>query len=272
MSNKRKPNKSRLIRRKSTLTNNKKVNSKDSYSEKDKELAILGLKLRQELIDRYNNCEIYKIDNYFRNFQLQDDSIIVRIMKENYIKEYNGDEDNPVYDAYFRQIDIRERSTDQPEFRDTPFPYIEKGVIVAISSDLQLKMYKKKDDLSKYNKELAEGIDIPKVGDVIEFRSNYSSVWFKNKRYYIDKQEQCIDLVKGPRDWSIPMFDHYYKFEDIDYVGIDRNFKKKGFYVDDKEPEWYKKEIKKHDDNIKQLDIKISNLLESGDIDINNLV
>lgn len=259
MSRKAIPTKSRVIRKKNTLLNSQKrsdINSRES----DSLATRYQVKLRQLYIDKYNNAEIYVINDYFRNLSLSGEQIIIRIFKENFIKQ--ADESNPndpQYDYFFRLIDARKRTTDEPTYVSTPFPYIEKGVIVAISPELQLKYYKQKEELAKYDKEAADKLIVPKQGDVIEIRSNYSSVWFKDKRYYIDKQEQCVDLVKGPDELTLIYFDHYYKFDSFDFVGVDGSAEKKGFFKEDT-PDWYNEEIAKYNESSEELLDKLNEI------------
>lgn len=259
MSRKAIPTKSRVIRKKNTLLNSQKrsdINSRES----DSLATRYQVKLRQLYIDKYNNAEIYVINDYFKNLSLSGEQIIIRIFKENFIKQ--ADESNPndpQYDYFFRLIDARKRTTDEPTYVSTPFPYIEKGVIVAISPELQLKYYKQKEELAKYDKEAADKLIVPKQGDVIEIRSNYSSVWFKDKRYYIDKQEQCVDLVKGPDELTLIYFDHYYKFDSFDFVGVDGSAEKKGFFKEDT-PDWYNEEIAKYNESSEELLDKLNEI------------
>ena len=261
MAYKKKPEKSKVFRKKDTLRNDNKVNVTKSSeaSIADRKMTNYMIELEQLAIDKYNNCDIYSIDPYFNNLTLTGDNIIIRIFKENFIRGVdNPDSEMPTYHAYYSTIDSRERFDDDPVYERTPFPYIEKGVIVSISPEVQTNLYKQKEELAKFDKEAAEKIQVPKVGDVIEISSNYNSVWYKQKRYYKDKQEARLDLIKSPTEKQLYMFEHYYRFESYDMVGIDSSSIKKGFIEGSEEPEWFKKEKEFYAEKLQDLDDKIS--------------
>lgn len=263
MARKKYPTKTRVIKKNTPLTSEKKIND-DSINKlsNNKRFRNLLIELDQLGVDMYNNCDIYRIDSHFRNFNLYGDKILIRIFKENYIK--HKDESNPNDPQYvygYKMIDARERVTDEPNFIPTPFPYIEKGIIVAISPMVQVKYF---DTINKV-KEVHNDVElsIPKVGDIVEINSHYSSTWYKEKRYYVDKQEAAMDYVTNPSETSVKVFEHYYLFDDYDLVGISKP-EKKFFYHDDNEPEWYKKEKQFYMNKVSEIDDALVNEVSSS--------
>jgi hypothetical protein len=253
MANHKKPSRSK-IRKKNTLVSKNKRDVKKMTPDEIRR-GILYHEYTQKDIDKYNNCDIYNINPFFRDQQLVDDTIIVRIFKEDWIKFKDvSNPDAPIYDCKFRQVDARERTSDRVQFINTPFPYLDKGVIVAISPTIKLKYEKMKKEMAEFDKEAAEQIKIPSVGDIIEIKTNGSSVWLKNNRYYIDKNDQCKDIVYSATDMQLAQFDHYYKFEYYDFVAIDDFNSKKGFFSDETIPDWYIKEKEYYDAEIEKME------------------
>jgi len=214
------PTKSKLRRGSSAIKRSDRLAkaSESSPSLSDEQLNLV--KDQQERIDEYNQEEIHIIDPFFKTLQLGSQYLVIRLFKENYIKYI--DESNPddiQLDAWHRQIDARERTADVPKYVSTPFPYLEQGVITAISPELQLSYHKMKEEMAKYDKEAADSIDVPKVGDVIRIKAR-TSVWFKEHRYYIDKQTQCLDFVRNQTELRLNNFQHYFLMESHDIEGI----------------------------------------------------
>lgn len=191
------------------------------------------LKAFQANIDKYNNEHIYQIDPDFINIKPTGDYIIARLFLEDFVKFV--DDSNPddiQVDAWHRQIDARMRATDKPHWVSTPFPYIHSGVIVAVSPELQLKyirMRKELVDTGVSVEEAAELIHMPQVGDVINIRP-FESAWFKERRWYKDKQAQCKDFVRNQEELRLNNFQHYFAFESYDLESFVLNTPKKGAY------------------------------------------
>lgn len=220
MSKLKSPSKTRLRRgAKNVRRSDKLAKATEATPELSKEM-LNAIKLEQEKIDTYNNKEIYERDSFFDNIQLHGDFIVVRMFKENYIKFI--DESNPddiQVDAWHRQIDGRLKTSDPPKWVSTPFPYLEQGVIVSISPSLVLEYYKQKEELEKHDPKLAESFKIPKEGDVVRIKARNSG-WFKENRYYIDKQEQCLDFVRDQTELRLSKFDHYFLLKEYDLESI----------------------------------------------------
>lgn len=174
------------------------------------------MKELQADIDKYNNEDIYKIDAFFKGIELAGKWIVVRMFHENLVKFI--DESNPKdiqIDAWFRQIDARERNTDSPKWVPTPFPYTEQGVVVAISPKLIIDALAQRKVLEAYMPSMATELHIPKVGDVVSIKANQSQ-WFKEARYYTDKQAQCQDFVRNQTELRLGNFKHYFRLEEYD--------------------------------------------------------
>jgi hypothetical protein len=88
---------------------------------------------RQLEIDNYNFEEVNLVDDYFKGISFVDSALIVRLHKENYIKEVNiMPNGNVIYDAWISQVDGRMNKADREKWVDNPLPYVFSGVIVAI--------------------------------------------------------------------------------------------------------------------------------------------
>lgn len=235
------------------IPTNNKIRKNDNVSRRANDTSptlakeqMIGMKLIQQKIDIYNNCDIFKIDSFFKDYKLTNDFVVVRMFHENLIKFI--DESNPddvQLDAWFRQIDARERTTDVPKWVSTPFPYLEKGVVMAISPEVQLRYAKLKKDLevAGLTEEAAE-IVIPRVGNVVEVRSYYNSAWYKENRFYLDKQAQCEDFVRNQNELRLNNFDHYFRMEHYDLAGVYSLESGLWFYSDESEPMWYSEKKK----------------------------
>jgi hypothetical protein len=243
----------------------KRIRKNDgAKKQSDMKLGISQIQVLDEtqyLIDRYNELEWFKIDDYFKNTTLNGEYIIVRMFHENLVK-YKDDSnpENIQIDAYFRQISTRQKTSDVESWMPTPFPYLEQGVIVALSPDVLLQFYKKKEELAKYDKKAADKIRIPKVGDIITVNAFGDSQWFKLNRFYIDKQEQCMDFVRNQKELVLNHFDHYFKVRDFEIVSFEDS-DKTAFYESDNEPQWFIDESKKFEEKKNELSRK-NNIIE----------
>jgi hypothetical protein len=163
----------------------------------------LNIEKKQQEIDYYNFTLINEIDPYFKGISLTDESIIVRLHKENYIKEIsimpNGD---VVYDAWTSQVDGRTSKTQKQKWVDNPLPYVFSGVIVAISPLTQAKFIEKRDSLPE---ELRDEFKIPQVGDTIML----DHFMIQDRRFYQNKQAR--DFIRNPEEYRIIHFEGYVK-------------------------------------------------------------
>lgn len=199
--------------------NDRESHNHDSVNNKSIDQDTLNtIKHEQRMIDEYNES-IVQIDSYFTKLQLHGQYLVVRLYRENFIKYI--DESNPddvKLDAYVRMIDGRERATDEPIWVFTPFPYIERGVICAVSPELVLRYAAINEQLRKNN--LPE-IKIPEIGDFCNIRARTAD-WYKERRYYIDKQKQCQDFVRNQKELRLKNFEGYFLVEDHDLESIDK--------------------------------------------------
>ncbi len=168
---------------------------------------------------KYDNIDLKE---YFKNIKLFQSNLIVQMFRENLIHSINvqGDQiDAQSVIAGLSQVDARTRTSDVDNFVDTPIPILRKGIILAISSELQLKYYKMKEELLKYNPEIGESFHIPKVGDIIT--TNYFSL--SDNRYYVNKNAQLRDYVKNPSDYNLHNFEYMFKITEYDIESIESN-------------------------------------------------
>lgn len=170
---------------------------------------------RQSFVDRWNTEYVGKkgmgdkdLISHFNNIQLDGQYLVIHMFMENVIKDvYMSPDGQPMIIPGVSQIDGRKRNTDVPHYIDTPFPLIDKGVIMAISPYVQAYYMELKDKIAKYDKEKAKSIIIPEVGDVI-YTNHFL---FKDSRYYPDKQAKTGDFVRNQEDINLSNFDYLFK-------------------------------------------------------------
>lgn len=258
MASKKRPIKTVFKKGGSILTNAEKRMKEEVLDTSISKARLMQAKVAQLEIDRYNNVDIYKIDPFFKKVQLSGPWMIVRLKMENLIKYINEDNpENPIIDAWVRQIDGRQRTTDQPFWVPTPFPFIEEGVIVAISPAVQKEYHELKEKISAYDITLANSIVIPQVGDTVHIRANNSG-WYKEHRYYTDKQKQCSDFVRNQMELRLNNFHNYFRLEDFELENVVLgNSKALSFYEDESIPSWYTDQDSTYEAQIKELNDSI---------------
>ena len=167
---------------------------------------------KQHDIDDYNFQEINIIDDYFKGISFVDSALIVRLHKENYIKQVDVLPNGTVlYDAWVSQVDGRMNKADREKWVDNPLPYVFSGVIVAISPLAQLEYVKKKESLPE---ELKDQFKIPEVGDIVHL----DHFMIADRRFYPNKQAR--DFIKNPEEYRIVHFDGYVKIHPSLIEGI----------------------------------------------------
>jgi hypothetical protein len=172
---------------------------------------------RQLEIDNYNFEEVNLVDDYFKGISFVDSALIVRLHKENYIKEVSIMPNGVViYDAWISQVDGRMNKAEREKWVDNPLPYVFSGVIVAISPLAQMEYVKKKETLSD---ELKDSFKVPEVGDIV----NLDHFMVADRRYYPNKQAR--DFIKNPEEYRIVHFDGYVKIHPslIEGIVVDKN-------------------------------------------------
>lgn len=172
---------------------------------------------RQLEIDNYNFEEVNLVDDYFKGISFVDSALIVRLHKENYIKEVSVMPNGVViYDAWISQVDGRMNKAEREKWVDNPLPYVFSGVIVAISPLAQMEYVKKKETLSD---ELKDSFKVPEVGDIV----NLDHFMVADRRYYPNKQAR--DFIKNPEEYRIVHFDGYVKIHPslIEGIVVDKN-------------------------------------------------
>jgi hypothetical protein len=172
---------------------------------------------RQLEIDNYNFEEVNLVDDYFKGISFVDSALIVRLHKENYIKEVSIMPNGVViYDAWISQVDGRMNKAEREKWVDNPLPYVFSGVIVAISPLAQMEYVKKKETLSD---ELKDSFKVPEVGNIV----NLDHFMVADRRYYPNKQAR--DFIKNPEEYRIVHFDGYVKIHPslIEGIVVDKN-------------------------------------------------
>jgi len=214
------PTKTRVRKGSSHLTNATRKSSEETKLEKLNEILKA-----QEFIDTWNTEYVgnkgmndQPITDHFDKIQLED-GLIIQMYMENPVKKMikNMETDEAIHVDYgVRQIDYRARTTDKAKWGPTPFPVIDKGVIVAVSPKTKLWYYEQKEKLAKYDQSAADNLIIPEVGDVVYTKH----FMFKNKRYYIDKQRKCEDFVKNQEELRLNNFDFLFHIENYEIESI----------------------------------------------------
>jgi hypothetical protein len=219
MADKRRPTHTK-IKKASNHISSKEMASLSSF--KSSEEYNDEKKITQLSIDRYNEYSIYELDPFFKTFTPPSNHMVVRMFMEN---EINFADESNILDrkiqTSIRQVDIRKNNTEKPNFVNTPFPYIEQGLIVSISPDVTYKYIKMREEIAKHDKELAEKVHIPKVGDIVHIKANESH-FYKTYRFYPDKQKKCLDFIFSQDDMKLLMFKayHYFLIEDFYVEGF----------------------------------------------------
>lgn len=218
-----KPTKSRLRSASNYLDNAKRD---VASSEEEKRRKIDELISGQDYIDNWNTkCVGSKGMNdndlieHFNNIQLDGSSIIIQMYMENPIKSLIiNDSNNEIVSVDYgvQQIDYRTRNTDVAKWGPSPFPVIDKGVIMAISPQVKMWYYETKEKLSKYDKAAADSFIIPEVGDIV-YTNHFL---FKEHRYYPDKQKKCEDFVKSQEELRLNNFDFLFKITNYEIESI----------------------------------------------------
>lgn len=178
----------------------------------------------QRFVDTWNTEYVGKNDmkgvnvtEHFDNIQLED-GLVIQMFMENPIKYIARKEDGEVIhiDYNIRQIDARMHNTDKPRWVPTPFPVIDKGVIMAISPRTMLWYYEQQEKLAKFNPEAAAKMVIPAVGDIVYTKH----FMLKDKRYYTDKQKKCEDMVMNQVEVRLNEFDFLFLIDNYDIESI----------------------------------------------------
>ena len=220
MAKRNRPTKTRIRKASSYVDNSKRTESKET-----REQAAGKMLAGQEFVDAWNSERVGKmnmsgedITEHFKNIQLES-GMIIQMYMENPIKyiSRNVDTGEIIHIDYsLRQIDARKRNTDAAHWVPTPFPVIDKGVIMAISPATKLWYYEQKEKLAKFDPVAAEELIIPEVGDVV-----YTNMFqLKDLRYYINKQKKCEDLVKNQVEIRLNQFNFLFKVENFNIESI----------------------------------------------------
>lgn len=200
-------------------------NVKRSESNETKQAQIEAMLNGQRFVDEWNlervgekDMSDQDIKPHFDNIQLED-GLIIQMYLESPIKQIVRRKDTldvTHLDYYIRQIDARISNTDKPNWVPTPFPVIDKGVIVAMSPRTKLWYYEQKANLAKYDPIAAEKMLIPEVGDVVYTKH----FMLKDKRYYPDKQKKCEDFVKNQTEIRLNQFNFFFLIDNYDIESL----------------------------------------------------
>ena len=185
---------------------------------------------KQKMVDDWNKYFVGKkghdgkdLVKFFDNIALDGPHVIIQMYKENVIKDYaifkdsEGNDNLQIFPAV-SQIDGRKRNTDVPIWIDTPFPIIDKGVIMAVSPQVQLYYHELKEKLAKYDPIAAEKVLVPQRGDIV-YTNHFL---FKESRYYPDKNAKTKDFIKSQEDLRLNEFDFLFKVSNFEIESIIR--------------------------------------------------
>jgi hypothetical protein len=168
---------------------------------------------RQAKIDQYNE-ECFTPDPRFRVRTYQGNKVIVRLFKEDYIKNVHEVGDLTIYDAWFEEVEVQRYGQNKQKWIENPLPYVYSGVVVAISPEVTAEYLKRKKAIEEVDPELAKSFKVLSVGDEVEME------WFdlQSRRYYFDKQK--TDKLKNPEEFSVDNYEgyvaiHYSQIESI---------------------------------------------------------
>lgn len=168
------------------------------------EVQRTEVELRQEQIDNYNFVECNEIDDFFKTVQLEGDVVIIKLHKENFIKsvtEIPGGK--AFYETWISQVDGRSSNTAPAKWIDNPLPYVNTGVIMAISPTAKYNNLERIRKVAETNPELASSMKELNVGDIVHLRH----IDYANTRFYTDKQRR--DFIKNPEEYKIEHWKGY---------------------------------------------------------------
>lgn len=214
------PKKTRIRKGSSYVDNNKRMDS-DESRQKQIDLMVKNQKSVDIWNTEFTGVKTKReklLSEHFRNIQLED-GLVIQMYMENPIKHIvRKSETGEVIhiDYNVRQIDNRKQQTDRPNWVPTPFPVIDKGVIVAISPRTKLWYYEQVEKMKAFDPEFAKTMIVPEVGDVVYTKH----FMFKDKRYYIDKQKKCEDLVFSQTEIRLNEFDFLFLIENYEIESI----------------------------------------------------
>lgn len=171
---KNKPRRQRIKRAGKSVPQN--VAKNQGYTEDEK---LIVQKTIQQNIDKYN-CDLFKDKPFFNDITMSNEYVVFSPFKENFIKQVEG----YGIEANFRLIDARERSTDAPVWVDTPFPYLNCGIIHTLTPTM---------------KETYPGLE---VGDIIYTRT----ILWKDSRFYENRSDEVRDYVKNQTNVTLVHF------------------------------------------------------------------
>jgi len=173
---------------------------------------------KQLAIDTYNSETCNIIDPFFNDFQLTGRNVIIRLHKENYIKDVVEYADKSVtYDAWISQVDGRMHNSNPANWMDNPLPFVFTGVIVAMSPLVTMELEKDHNELRKTAISLASNYKVLSVGDIIHLEH----FMFADKRFYINKQKR--DFIKNPEQFRINNWEGYVKIHHSLIEGLIKN-------------------------------------------------
>lgn len=222
--NNKSPNKPNKVNIRKVAGNVSNIKRESDLSTDERARKIDEIVKAQEFVDNWNNNYVGEkgmddkiLADHFNNIILND-GLIVQMYMENPIKSMVKTTEGKVVslDYGIQQIDYRKRNTDVATWGPTPFPLIDKGVIVAISPAVQSYYLKMKNEMNQINPAFADMIVVPQVGDVV-YTSHFM---FKEHRYYIDKQAKCQDFVKSQEELRLNNFDFLFKITNYEIESI----------------------------------------------------
>ena len=220
---KSRPTHSRL-RSSSNIIENTNRNAESSDDEKRRKIDEITK--GQDFVDKWNTESVGKLTmdgedltEHFKTIQLDGSNLVVHMYMENPIKSLTiSDTTNEVISLDFgiQQIDYRKKNTDVATWGPTPFPLIDKGVIMALSPQLVLWYHEMKERIAKYDSAAAEQFIVPEVGDIVYM----NHFLFKEHRYYPNKQSKCEDFVKNQEEVRLSKFDLLFKVTNYEIESI----------------------------------------------------
>lgn len=224
MSNSRKGRKPSTSRVRNVSKNIDNTTRRSDIKDRQKEINIILS--GQKAIDEWNLnlCgqsgwdKSVDLNKHFDNIQLNS-GMIVQMYRENPVKSISRNKDTGEivsFNASIRQIDSRKRNTDVPQWVNTPFPVINKGVLMAVSPESTIWYAEQKAKLALIDPEAAEKFIIPKRGDTV-----YTNTFMKkDTRYYTNKQELCEDFVMNQEVLRLDKFQNLFLIREFDIESI----------------------------------------------------
>lgn len=201
----------KVIPQKATVSQQTRVPNVNSKAEVMRQLDMAN-KIQENINDYNNEILGRKIDERFEKFVYVGDKLVVRLLREDFIKSIEvtklmTDEgeieiEHPI--VSIQQVDARERTSDIERTLPNPLPFIFRGLVCAIS----------KPTASWFKEQ--HGVDL-KVGAIV----NINEIVLKYERFYLDKLLEVGDYIRTVKETNLSGHEGYFLISKNDIQSVE---------------------------------------------------